>query len=92
MDLHPYDIVHHDITRHNRGKMFHISNKNLLYMNGYTYVVMLIVDKKWKKPLYKFCGLRMRPFVKFLNNVMYEWMHTCNDLDNEHVIAFGTRT
>ncbi len=76
----------------NGGKMFHISNKNLLYMNGYTYVVMLIVDKKWKKPLCKFCGLRMRNFVKFLNNVMYEWVHTCNDLDNEHVVAFGTHT
>jgi hypothetical protein len=29
-----------------------IGNKNeLLCMNGYTYVVMLIVDKTWKKPL-----------------------------------------
>jgi hypothetical protein len=34
----------------------------------------------------------MRPFVKFLNNVMYEWVHTCNDLGNEHVVAFGTHT
>jgi hypothetical protein len=32
----------------NGGKMFHINNKNLLYMNGYTYVVMLTVTRNEK--------------------------------------------
>ncbi len=26
-------------------------NYNLLCLNGYTYVMMLIMDKMWKKPL-----------------------------------------
>jgi len=27
------------------------NNYNLLCLNGYTYVMMFIVDKMWKKPL-----------------------------------------
>jgi hypothetical protein len=37
--------------------------------------MMLIVDKKWKKPLYNFCGLGMSPFVKILNYLL--WLSGC---------------
>jgi hypothetical protein len=63
-------------------KICHVGNKkNLLYVNGYTYVRMLIVNNKWKKPLDIFCGL----MSKFWIIVIYKWVHTCNDLDNGQI-------
>jgi hypothetical protein len=32
----------------------------------YTYVVILIVGKRWKKSQEHFCGLGMKPFISFL--------------------------
>jgi hypothetical protein len=45
-------------------------------MNGYAYVVMLIVNKTSRKPLEYFCGL-----VK--KTICYVWMgtHICNNID-----------
>lgn len=37
--------------RFNGEKIFHISNKNLLYMNGYTYVVDLDSGQEMKKTI-----------------------------------------
>jgi hypothetical protein len=49
-------------------KVWHIDNKNnMLCMNAFTYVMTLIMDKTWKKPLEHFCGLGMWFFVTFLN-------------------------
>ncbi len=48
-----------------------IGNRNdLLGVNGYTYVMMLIVNKMWRKSLKQFCGLGMRSFVKVLNYLL----------------------
>lgn len=67
---------HHNET--NGCKLGHIGNKNnLLCMNGYTYVVMLIVNKTSWKPLEYFCGLVKR-------TIFYVWMgtHICNNIDS----------
>jgi hypothetical protein len=48
--------------------MYCFGNKNyLLCVIIYTYVLMLIVDKRWKKSLEHFCGLGMKPLISFFN-------------------------
>jgi hypothetical protein len=42
-------------------------------MTGYTYVMMLIVSKKWRKPLNNFYALGMKFFSNFWITC-YAWM------------------
>ncbi len=46
------------------------NKKDLLGVNGDTYVMMLIVDKTWRNPLKHFCALGIRPFVKKINYLL----------------------
>jgi hypothetical protein len=57
-------------------KMCCLRNKNnLSYINGYIYVMMLIVDNIWKESLDHFCGWVIR-------TICYVWIHICNDIDS----------
>jgi hypothetical protein len=67
MLIKPFN-VNLDCIYTSMGQKCHIGkNNNMLCMNAFTYVMTLIVDKTWKKPLKTFCGLGMWFFVTFLN-------------------------
>jgi hypothetical protein len=57
----------------NGCKICHINKKNLLYVNKYTHVMMLVMDKKWKKPLNNLCGLK-RGLLSNIWIACYLWM------------------
>jgi hypothetical protein len=63
------------------------NNSNLLCVNGYTYVMTLIVDKKWKKPLKHFCGVVRRI-------ICYAWMgtHVVVNIDSRQYVKKTIRT